>query len=103
MPDPITPAAAPMTPAPAAATKPAAAKQTVDAPVAATVKTFTVASGRTVHGDGDPVGPGGSIDLDPAEGRRLQNLGFLLNDNGDVLVDEKAGPAIIQGAEITES
>lgn len=65
-------------------------------------KAFTVADRRTVHGEDGPVAPGDTIDLSPAEGKRLQRLGFLLNDDGDVLLDEKAGPVVVQGADIKE-
>lgn len=67
-----------------------------------TTKDFTVAKGRTVHADKE-YGPGETVSLTEDEGKRLQKLGFLVSDDGETVIDESAGPAVVQGAEIKES
>jgi hypothetical protein len=70
--------------------------------VASTEKDYTVAKGRTVTADRD-YGPGETITLSIDEGKSLQKRGFLVSDDGDVVIDETAGPAVVNGVDIKEA
>lgn len=55
---------------------------------------YTVAPGRTVVNDaGEAKGPGQTVTLDRADAKRLLGLGFLLDDDGDIVI-RADGPAV---------
>lgn len=72
-----------------------------------TKKKFTVAPRRELAHDGDGKRPaknlvaGDEIELDEEEGQRLQDLGFLVKDDGSAAVPI-GGPATVAGVEIRE-
>ncbi len=65
------------------------AKAKTDDAVTATKGSYTVAPGRTVDGKG----PGKTVDLDDDDALRLLELGFILDDDGSIVV-RADGPAV---------
>lgn len=70
------------------ATDPVVQAKTDDAVTAAKGR-YTVASGRTVDGKG----PGKTVELDDGDALRLLELGFILDDDGSIVV-RADGPAV---------
>lgn len=71
-------------------------------------KTFIVAPRRELSHDGNggntpakTLVEGDTVDLDIDEGKRLQDLGFLVKDDGSAAIPT-GGPATVQGVEIKE-
>lgn len=76
-------------------------------PVKPKIKTYTVAPRRELSHDGDGrrapknLVEGDTIDLEEDEGARLQELGFLVKDDGSAAVPT-GGPAVVKGVDIKE-